>query len=132
MKIFNCKLVALSYASTSLLKNFLCTVCIFLIGCLTVSVFSPDTHSFLFHGGDHCPHGKNGKPCASHQDEPSDDQGSSCAVILFGESSEHFFTLSNFSYSVLLDLGVSKHDSNKKYFLGYITSSLARGPPELI
>ena len=114
------------------MKNFLCTVCIFLIGCLTVSVFSPDTHSFLFHGGDHCPHGKNGKPCASHQNESSDDQGSSCAVVLFGESTEHFFTLSNSSTFVLLDLGVSNFDLGKNYFSDRLISRGARSPPELV
>ena len=115
----------------SLLKIFLSIICLSVIGCLSVSVFSPDTHSALFHGGDDCPHHKHGKPCASHQNESSDDQGSSCAVVLFGESTEHFFPLSNFSFSDLLDLGVSDHDSNEKYFLEYRSSCWARGPPEL-
>ena len=132
MKIFNCKLVALSYDGISLLKNFLCTVCIFLIGCLTVSVFSPDTHSSLFHGGNDCPHHKHGKPCASHQNESTDDQGSSCAVILFGESSEHIFTFSNSSSFALLDLGVSNSCLGKNYFSDWVNNCRARSPPELV
>ena len=116
----------------SLLKIFLSIVCLSLIGCLSVSVFSPEAHSSLFHGGDDCPHHKHGKPCASHQNESSDDQGSSCAVLLFGESSEHLFTFSNSSIFALLDLGVSNFDSGKNYFSDWVNNRRARSPPALV
>ena len=127
-----CNSLALRHIVSSLLKIFLSIVCLSLIGCLSVSVFSPEAHSSLFHGGDHCSHDKHGKPCASHQNESSSDEAGTCAVVLFGESTEHFFTLSNSSFIDLVDLGVSKHDSNKKYFVERVRSRWARGPPELI
>ena len=127
-----CNPLALSHHRKVLLKIFLSIVCLYVIGCLSVSVFSPDIHSTLFHGGDDCPHHKHGKPCASHQNESSDDQGSSCAVVLFGESSEHLFTFSNSSTFVLLDLGVSNFDSGKKYFSDWANNRRARSPPELV
>jgi len=116
----------------SLLKTFLSIVCLSVIGCLSVSVFSPDTHSTLFHGGDHCPHHKHGKPCASHQNESSDNQGSSCAVVLFGESSEHLFTFLNSSSFALLDLGVSNFESGKDFFSDWVDNRRARSPPVLV
>ena len=117
---------------SSILKNTLSIVCLFLIGCLSVSVFSPEIHSSLFHGGDHCTHDKNGNPCPSHNKESSDDRGESCAVVLFGESSEHFFTFLNSNNTFLLDLGISNFDYEKKYFSNRIRNCGARGPPCLI
>ena len=127
-----CNYLALRHIVSSLLKIFLSIVCLSLIGCLSVSVFSPEAHSSLFHGGDNCPHDKYGKPCASHQNESSDDQGSSCAVLLFGESSEHLFTFSNSSIFALVDLGVSNFDSGKNYFSDWVNNRRARSPPLLV
>ena len=114
------------------MKKILSIVCLSLIGCLSVSVFSPDIHSTLFHGGGDCPHHKHGKPCASHQNESSDDQGGSCAVVLFGESSEHFFVFSNSGSLVLPDLGVLNTESGRNYFPDRVRSRGARGPPRLV
>jgi hypothetical protein len=114
------------------LKTFLSIICLSVIGCLSVSVFSPETHSSIFHGGDHCPHHNHGNPCSSHGEQSSSDEPGTCAVVLFGESTEHIFTLSNSSFIDLLELGVSKHDSKKKYFVERVSSRWARGPPELI
>jgi hypothetical protein len=86
----------------------------------------------LFHGGNHCPHGKNENSCSDHQNESSDDQGSSCAVVLFGESSEHLFAFSNSSIFALLDLGVSNFDSGKNYVSDWVNNRRARSPPELV
>lgn len=86
----------------------------------------------LFHGDQACPHAKNGKPCSSHTDKSSSDEFGTCAVVLFGESSEHFFTLSNTSSTVLVDLGVSNLVSNKKLSLERDNDHWARGPPGLI
>ena len=127
-----CNPLALRHYCEFPLKIFLSIVCLSLIGCLSVSVFSPEAHSYLFHGGDDCPHHKHGKPCASHQNESSDDQGSSCAVVLFGKSSEHLFTFFNSSSFTLLDLGVSNFDSGKQYFSDWVNNRRARSPPVLV
>ena len=114
------------------MKKFLGIVCLFLIGCLSISVFSPEIHSSLFHAGDHCSHGKNGKPCNSHQKESSGNQGGSCAVVLFGESSEHFFIFSNFGSLMLPELGVLNIESGRNYLSDRVRSRSARGPPGLV
>ena len=92
-------------------KHFLSIVFLLVIGCLTVSTVSPGLHTSLFHDGQECPHGKSGKPCSSHKQESSEENPGVCAVILFGESSEHTFIFSFFATSVLCDLGVSIVDS---------------------
>ena len=124
-----CNSLALRHIVSSLLKKFLSIVCLSLIGCLSVSVFSPEIHSSLFHAGDHCPHHKHGKPCASHHNESSDDQGSSCAVILFGECSEHIFTFSSTGSYALMDLGFPDFNSVKNYFFEWVRTPGARSPP---
>ena len=69
------------------MKNLLATVCFFLIGSLTVSVFSPGIHKSLFHGDSECAHSKAKAPCSDHGDHTSDEEETGpCAVILFGKS----------------------------------------------
>ena len=129
--MFYCKQFALR-TLFNFLKILLSTFCLLLVGSLSVSVFSPEIHAFLFHGEQACPHAHNGKPCSSHGEKSSTDDFGTCAVVLFGESSEHFFTLSDSCRSQLLDLGVSNLDSNMHYFAEQNSKCRARGPPELI
>ena len=69
------------------MKNLLATVCLFLVGSLTVSVFSPGIHKSLFHEGNDCAHSKTKAPCSDHGDHTSDEEETGpCAVILFGKS----------------------------------------------
>ena len=110
----------------------LSTVCLLAVSCLTVSVFSPKLHSMLFHGDQVCPHEKNDKPCSSHQEKSASEEFETCAVVLFGESSEHFFTLSDSSNTHLLDRGVSSFDSSRQDFAEQKSKCWARGPPKLI
>lgn len=114
------------------MKISLSTFCLLLVGSLSVSVFSPEIHAFLFHGEQACPHAKNDKPCSSHGEKSSTDEFGTCAVVLFGESSEHFFTLSDSCRSQLLDLGISNLDSKMQYLAERVDEYRARGPPELI
>ena len=86
----------------------------------------------LFHGDQACSHGENGKPCSSHQDKSAADEFGTCAVVLFGESSEHFFTLLDSSHAHILDRGVSGFDSSRHYFAEQNSKCWVRGPPELI
>ena len=113
------------------MKSFLTSVCLLVIGCLIVSVVSSELHSSLFHGGSECSHGDNGKSCSSNKKESSEDDRGLCAVVLFGESSEHFFTLSTSSSAVLLELGLSHLDSKKIFSAKGVNNHWARGPPEL-
>jgi hypothetical protein len=113
-------------------KIFLSTVCLLVVICLSVSVFSPKLHSVLFHGDQACPHAKNGKPCSSHQEKSASEEFETCAVVLFGESSENFFTLSDSSNTHLLDWGVSSLDSSRQDFAKQNIKCWARGPPKLI
>ena len=114
------------------MKTLLFTVCLLVVSCLTVSVFSPKLHSMLFHGDQACPHEKNGKPCSSHQEKSASEEFETCAVVLFGESSENFFTLSDSSNTHLLDWGVSSLDSSRQDFAKQNIKCWARGPPKLI
>ena len=114
------------------MKSFLTSVCLLVISCLIVSVVSPELHSSLFHGGGECSHGDNGKSCSSHKKESSEDDRGLCAVVLFGESSEHFFTLSTSLSAVLLESGVSNLDSKKIFSAKGVNDHWARGPPELV
>ena len=69
------------------MKKLLATLCLFLLGSLSVSVFSPGIHNSLFHGGSECAHGHSQLPCTGHGDNSSDERDSeSCAVVLFGKS----------------------------------------------
>ena len=111
------------------MKHFLSIVFLLVIGCLTVSTVSPGLHTSLFHDGQECPHGKSGKPCSSHKQESSEENPGVCAVILFGESSEHAFIFSFFATSVLCDLGVSIVDSEDIVPVFALGATSARGPP---
>ena len=114
------------------MKFFLTSVCLLVISCLSISVVSPELHSSLFHGGGECSHGDNGKSCSSHKKESSEDDRGICAVVLFGESSEHFFNLSTSSSAVLLELGVSHLGSKKIFSAKGVNDHSARGPPVLV
>ena len=86
----------------------------------------------LFHGDQACKHAKNGKPCSSHGNQSSSDEFESCAVVLFGESSEHLFTISNTFFTDHTAQGVLNLDSSIQYFAERFNNRQARGPPKLI
>ena len=115
------------------MKNLLATVCLFLIGSLTASVFSPGIHKSLFHGGSECAHGHSKLPCSGHQDSSSDDVDSeSCAVILFGQTTDvSFGHVSILNPNLLVEevyrcgtIGAKTPDSFSKRW--------ARGPPQSV
>ena len=116
----------------SFMKQFLASLCLIIVGTLSVSVVSPGIHSYVFHGDTDCPHSKAGKSCSSHQEKSASEEFETCAVVLFGESSEHFFTLSDSSNTHLLDRGVSSFDSSRQVFAEQKSKCWARGPPKLI
>ena len=95
-----------------------------------MSVFSPGIHKFLFHGGNECAHGHSKFPCSGHQDSSSEDVDSeSCAVILFGQSTDVSFGYVSILIPTLLveevyrsgTIGTETPDSFSKRW--------ARGPP---
>ena len=95
-----------------------------------MSVFSPEIHKSLFHGGSECAHGHSKLPCSGHQDSSSDDVDSeSCAVILFGQSTDVCFGHVSIPKPALLveevyrsgTIGTETPDSFSKRW--------ARGPP---
>ena len=112
------------------MKNLLATVCLFLIGSLTVSVFSPGIHKSLFHGDSECAHSKTKAPCSDHGDHTSDEEETGpCAVILFGKSVDAVVVIDPVSRPSLLleellyffNQGVETPESK--------SDRLARGPP---
>ena len=114
------------------MKQFLASLCLIIVGTLSVSVVSPGIHSYVFHGDMECPHSKAGKSCSSHQENPSEDEQSTgtCAVVLFGKSVEHvsaFFYSGPFS---LLAEGVVCFDTLGVHVLGEQNIYRVRGPPE--
>ncbi len=114
------------------MKQFLASLCLIIVGTLSVSVVSPGIHSYVFHGDAECPHSKAGKSCSSHQENSTEDKQStgSCAVVLFGQSVEHvsaFFYSGPFS---LLAEGVVCFDTVGVRVLGEQNIYRVRGPPE--
>ena len=95
-----------------------------------MSVFSPGIHKSLYHGGNECAHGHSKFPCSGHQDSSSEDVDSeSCAVILFGQSTDVSFGHVSIPKPALLveevyrsgTIGTETPDSFSKRW--------ARGPP---
>jgi len=112
------------------MKNLLATVCLFLIGSLTVSVFSPGIHKSLFHEGNDCAHGHSKFPCSGHQDSSSDDVDSeSCAVILFGQSTDVSFDRVSILKPALLVEEVYRCGTIGTEKLNDFSKRWARGPP---
>ena len=115
------------------MKKFLAMVCLFLIGGMTVSIFSPGIHKSIFHGGNECAHGHSKLPCSGHGDNSSDTEDSeSCAVILFGKTSDAALTINSLSRPNLL--------LEEIFLSGNITTKTpdntlnrwARGPPSTV
>ena len=65
----------------------LALACSVLVGVLSLSSVSPHLHSEVFHQGGKCSHhGGNGSCGAdNNQDDDSDGEENSCAVVLFGQ-----------------------------------------------
>jgi hypothetical protein len=113
-------------------KFFLSTVCLAVIGCLTVSVVSPKLHSSLFHSNQACPHAQNDNPCPSHGENSSEGNPGVCAVILYGEASEHACTFLQEGISALIDLGVFQVKLENIFASTRLGASSARGPPQAV
>jgi hypothetical protein len=113
-------------------KFFLSTVCLAVIGCLTVSVVSPKLHSSLFHSNQACPHAQNDSPCPSHGGNSSEGNPGICAVILYGEASEHACTFLQEGISALIDLGVFQLKLENIFASTRLGASSARGPPQAV
>ena len=112
------------------MKNLLATVCLFLIGSLTVSVFSPGIHKSLFHGGSECAHGHSKFPCSGHQDRSSDDVDfESCTVILFGQFTDVSFGHVSILNPTLLVEEVYRSGTIGTETLNDFSKRWARGPP---
>ena len=67
------------------MKNLLATVCLFLIGSLTASVFSLGIHKSLFPVGE-CAHSKTKAPCSDHGDIHRTKRNWTLCGYLFGKS----------------------------------------------
>jgi len=113
------------------MKQFLASLCLIIVGTLSVSVVSPGIHSYVFHGDADCPHSKAGKSCSSHQENSSEDEQNTgtCAVVLFGKSVEHGFTSFQGLAVVLLPEGIAQLESAKRPAVGENLLYWARGPP---
>ena len=113
------------------MKQFLASLCLIIVGTLSVSVVSPGIHSYVFHGDTECPHSKSGKGCSSHQENSTEDKQStgSCAVVLFGQSVEHGFASFQSLAVVLLPEGIAQLESAKRPAVGENFLYWARGPP---
>ena len=115
-----------------LMKNLLATVCLFLIGSLTVSVFSPGIHKSLFHGDSECAHSKTKVPCSDHGDHSSNEEDSgSCAVILFGKSIDAAVAIDRVSRPSLLLEEIFRLFSERVETLKDKSNRWARGPPSV-
>ena len=97
-----------------------------------MSVFSPGIHKSLFHGGSECAHGHSKFPCSGHQDSSSDDVDSeSCAVILFGQSTDVSFGHVSVLIPTLLVEEVYRSGTIGTETLNNFSRRWARGPPLL-
>ena len=115
------------------MKKLLATVCLFLIGSMTVSVFSPGIHKSIFHGGNECVHGHSNFPCSGHGDNSSEEEGlESCAVILFGKTSDAALSINSLSRPNLLleEIFLSGNISTKTP--DNTLNRWARGPPSTV
>ena len=113
------------------MKQFLASLCLIIVGTLSVSVVSPGIHSYVFHGDGGCPHSKAGKSCSSHKENSSEDEQNTgtCAVVLFGKSVEHGFTSFQGLPVELLPEGIAQLESAKRPAVGENFLYWARGPP---
>mgnify|MGYP004373378839 CR=1 FL=1 len=68
----------------------LALACSVLVTVLSLSSVSPDLHSDVFHQGGTCTHHGGSGSCGSDQKQgdESDEDASSCAVVLFGQGLE--------------------------------------------
>ena len=114
------------------MKQFLASLCLIIVGTLSVSVVSPGIHSYVFHGDMECPHSKAGKSCSSHQENSTEDEqdAGSCVVVVFGKSVEHGFTSFDAFPVELLSVGLTHLESTSKPAAGEDFTNQARGPPE--
>jgi hypothetical protein len=115
------------------MKKLLSAVCLFLIGSMTVSVFSPGIHKSIFHGGNECAHGHSKFPCSGHGDNSSEEEGlESCAVILFGKTSDAALSINFLSRPNLLveEIFLSGNISTKTP--DNTLNRWARGPPSTV
>ena len=114
------------------MKKLLVTVCLFLIGGMTVSLFSPVIHQSLFHGGNECSHGHSKFPCPDPEKNPSDEKDSeTCAVVLFGKSVDAAVGIDPLSKPSLL-LEELLHFGNQGVdTLENVSKRWARGPPSV-
>ena len=74
----------------TLFSQTLSLSCIVLVGILSLSSVCPNLHSSLFHGEKGCAHASSKNSCGSDegQGEEEDGEGSTCAVVLFGQGLE--------------------------------------------
>ena len=83
------------------ISQTLALTCFLLIGALSLSSVCPDLHSSLFHGGKVCSHACSQEPCGSSNkpSNQSDEEDTSCAVVLFGQGIEiqNHFLISSFT-----------------------------------
>ncbi|MDG1354731.1 MAG: hypothetical protein P8P90_00655 [Opitutales bacterium] len=116
------------------MKHFLASLCLIIVGTLSVSVVSPGIHSYVFHGDAECPHSKAGKSCSSHQPNSSEDEqdAGSCVVVVFGKSVEHGFTSFDAFPVELLSVSLTHLESASKPAVGEDFTNQARGPPEKV
>lgn len=114
------------------MKKILATVCLFLIGGMTVSLFSPVIHQFLFHGGNECSHGHSKFPCPDHEKNPSDEKDSeTCAVVLFGKSVDVAVAIDPLNKPYLLLEEILSLCIQGVETLDIISNRWARGPPSV-
>ena len=98
-----------------------------------MSVFSPGIHKSLFHGGNDCAQGHSKFPCSGHQDSSSDDVDSeSCAVILFGQSTDVSFGHVSILNLALLVEEVYRSGTIGTETLNDFSKRWARGPPQSV
>ena len=74
----------------TLFSQTLSLACIVLVSILSLSSVCPNLHSSLFHGEKGCAHACSKNSCGSDegQGEEKDGEGSTCAVVLFGQGLE--------------------------------------------
>ena len=114
----------------TLFSQTLSLACIVLVSILSLSSVCPNLHSSLFHGEKGCAHACSKNSCGSDegQGEEKDGEGSTCAVVLFGQGLE---IQTHFEVSVFTGLC-----SNAEFFSVHSFRTTckhdpfgARGPP---
>ena len=112
------------------MKHLLSICCLLLVAGLTISVVSPQFHSFFCKSNNSCPHADGVSPCHSDGEEDEDEESrGSCPVVLFGKSSQAAVSPVFLLQPDLSLVQVFLEERKSVWFGRNVLPIWARGPP---